>query len=166
MAMAEHGDFREEFPDEHPHSYDHTEPKGSLLFFLIGGTVALLLLTTIAIQFYYEKLRETEVYERVLVPDNFQLRDLRTKEDQELHTYGYSDKATGKVRLTIDRSMQLVAQEAKENRVKWPTAPYAVKTPEQLAASPAVSPQGAAAANNANNQGTGSNPAVQQEQKK
>jgi hypothetical protein len=58
--------------------------------------------------------------------------------------------------------MQLIAQEAKENRVKWPTAPYPLKTAAELAASPSVSPQGAAAAEDANRQGTGSNPAVQQ----
>jgi hypothetical protein len=98
--MADHGEFREEFADEHPHSYDHTEPKGSLLFILIGATVVLLLLTAIAIQFYYERFRENEILERVLVPQSNQLRDLRTKEDQELHSYGYTDKDSGKVRIT------------------------------------------------------------------
>jgi hypothetical protein len=159
--MADHGEFREEFPDEHPHSYDHTEPKGSLLLILIGLTVILLALTGIGIQYYYETLRESEIYERVLRPQNHQLRDLRSKEDQELHSYGYVDKATGKVRIPIERAMQVVAQEAKENRVKWPTTPYAVKTAAELAASPAVSQPGAAAAIDAGNQGTGSNPATQ-----
>ncbi len=161
--MADYDEFREEFPDEHPHSYDHSEPKGSLLFILIAVTIVLLLLSSFAIQFYYNWLRESEVQQRVLAPENHQLRDLRNKEDQELHSYGYADKAAGKVRIPIERSMQVVAQEAKEDRVKWPTAPYPLKTPEQLAAAstPAVSQPGAAAANNASNQGVGSNPAVQ-----
>jgi hypothetical protein len=163
--MADHGDFREEFPDEHPHSYDHTEPRGSLLLILIGITAILLILTGIGIQYYYETLREQEVQQRVLMPENVQLRDLRAKEDQELHTYGYTDKATGKVRIPIERAMQMVAQEAKENRVKWPTNPYPVKTAAELAAGPAVSQPGAAAANNAANQGTGSNPATQTDQR-
>jgi hypothetical protein len=158
--MAEHGEFREEFPDEHPHYYDHTEPKGSLLLVLIGVTAILLVLVAIGIQYYYETLREHEVQQRVLIPENIQLRDLRAKEDQELHTYGYTDKTAGKVRIPIERAMQMVALEAKENRVKWPTNAYPVKTAAELAAAPAVSPAGAAAAANAANQGTGSNPAT------
>lgn len=162
--MADHGEYREELDGDHPHSYDHTEPKGSLLFVFGGVTIVLLILTTIAIEFYYRNLRETELYNRVLTPENYDLRDLRAKEDRELHSFGYSDKAAGKVRVTIDRAMELVAQEAKENRPKYPTTAYAVKTPEQLAAAaaPAVSPQGAAAVNNPATQGTGSNPNVQQ----
>jgi hypothetical protein len=159
--MAEHAEFREEFPDEHPHSYDHTEPKGSLLLILIVLTAVLLILMALGIQYYYQTLRENEIQQRVLIPENTQLRDLRDKEAYELSTYGYTDKAAGKVRIPIERAMQVVAQEAKENRVKWPTNPYKVKTPEELAASPAVSQPGAAAASNANKQGTGSNPVVQ-----
>ncbi len=159
--MADHGEFRDEFPDEHPHSYDHTEPKGSLLLFLIVLTAVLLALMGIGIQYYYQTLREHEVQQRVLIPENIQLQDLRNKEAYELSTYGYTDKATGKVRIPSERAMQMVAQEAKENRVKWPTAPTKVKTPEELAASPAVSQPGAAAAADANRQGTGSNPVVQ-----
>lgn len=131
--MSHHGEFREELHDEHPHSYDHTEPKGSLLFILFGATVVLLLLTAVGIQFYYTKIEENEIQTRVLAPENNQLKDLRLKEDQELHSFGYTDKNAGKVRITIDRAMELVAKEANENRVKWPTAPYAVKTAADLA---------------------------------
>ena len=159
--MADHVEFREEFPDEHPHSYDHTEPKGSLLLILIVLTAVLLALMGIGIQYYYQTLREHEIQQRVLIPENNQLRDLRDKEAYELSTYGYTDRTAGKVRIPVERAMQIVAQEAKENRVKWPTAPYKVKTPEEMAASAAVSQPGAAAATDANRQGTGSNPAVQ-----
>ena len=158
--MAGHGEFREEFPDEHPHSYDHSEPKGSLLFILIGLTVVLLILIGIGIQMYYEQVREREVQSRVLAPENFQLRDLRTKEDQELHSFGYTDKNAGKVRLTIDRAMDLVAAEAKAGQAKWPTAPYAVKSAADLAVNPTgVSQPGAAAAVGSQDQaqGVGSN---------
>jgi hypothetical protein len=159
--MADHGHYREEFPDEHPHSYDHNDPKGSLLFILFGVSVALILFIAIGVQFYYERYRENQVYESVLAPPNNQLTDLRAKEDQELYSYGYVDKTTGKVRMPIDRAMELVVQEARENRVKWPTAPYPVKTAAELAAAaPAVSQAGAAAANGAANQGGGSSPVV------
>lgn len=162
--MADHGEFREEFPDEHPHSYDHTEPKGSLLFVLFGITVVLVALIGIGVQFYYDTLREKEIYERVLVPPNTQLVNLRTEESKELHSYGYADKNAGRVRLSIDRAMELVAQEAAENRSKYPTNPYAMKTAAELAQNtPAVSQPGAAAANNNANQGVTSNPNAQQQ---
>jgi hypothetical protein len=161
--MAEHGQFREEFPDEHPSTYDHTEPKGSLLFILFGLTVIIIALISIAINQYYEGIREREIYTRVLAPENDQLRNLRNTEDRELHSFGYADKTAGKVRLTIDRAMDLVAQDAKSGQVKWPTAPYQVKTAADLALNPAgVSQPGAAAAVGAQQQGTGSNPNVQQ----
>ena len=158
--MADHGEFREEFPDEHPHSYDHSEPKGSLLFIFFGVTVVLLIIVGIGIQMYYEQTREREVYQRVLAPENHQLRDLRNKEDQELHSFGYTDKNAGKVRLTIDRAMDLVASEAKAGQMKWPTAPYAVKSAAEQAVNPSgVSQPGAAAAVGAQDQpkGVGSN---------
>jgi hypothetical protein len=166
--MADHGEFREEFADEHPHSYDHTEPKGSLLFILLGVTVILLLFTAIGIQYYYETLRENEVYDRVLAPSNIQLVDLRNKEDQELHSYGYVDKNAGKVRVPIERAMTLVTQEARSGQMKWPTASYKIRTPEELAAQAAtpVSQPGATAADNAQAQGTGSSPETQVNPKK
>jgi hypothetical protein len=98
----------------------------------------------------------------VLAPENHQLQNLRNMEDRELHSFGYTDKATGKVRLTIDRAMDLVANEAKSGQVKWPTSPYDIKTAADLAASPPVSQAGAAAAVGAQQQGVGSNPNVQQ----
>ena len=158
--MSDHGEFRDEFPDEHPHSYDHSEPKGSLLFIFFGITVVLLFIIGIGIQLYYEQVREREVQTRVLAPESFQLRDLRNKEDQELHSFGYTDKNAGKVRLTIDRAMDLIAAEAKSGQMKWPTAPYAVKSANELAVNPSgVSQAGAAAAVAAQDQpqGVGSN---------
>jgi hypothetical protein len=160
--MVEHSEYREEFPAEgHPYTYDHTEPKYSLLFILGGVTVVLLILVTIGITYYYDNLSERQIATRVLAVDNEQLKNLRTTEDQELHSYGI-DKATGKVRITIDRAMELVAQDAAQNAPKYPTNSYPVKTDQQVAAaSPAVSQPGAAAANAAQKQGTGSSPDVQ-----
>lgn len=163
MAHGDHSEFREEFGGEHPHSYDHTEPKYSLIAILGGVTVVMLIVVAIGIQLYYERTEEAEVYQRVLSQDSWQLRDLRQKESAELGSYGYVDQAKGAVRIPIDQAMRMVAQEAAENRPKYPTQPYAIKTAEQLAAAtPAVSGQGAAAAAASQNQGITSNPNVQQ----
>jgi hypothetical protein len=160
--MAQHGEYREEFHGEHPHSYDHHEPKYRLIAGLGIVTVVLLVGVGIAIQMYYENLFERETHDRVLAQPSWQLDDLRKKEQQELSGYVYIDKAKGTVRIPIDQAMRLVAKEAAENRVKYPTNSYPVKTADQLATSPAVSQPGAAATNATQNQGVTSSPNVQQ----
>ena len=163
MSHSDHGDFREELHGEHPHSYDHTEPKYSLLW-LIGGTIVVLLIFTgIAIQMYYERTETAAVEERVLKQENWNLQHLRRTEAQELTTYGYVDPKAGTVRIPLDQAMRLTIEEAASGRTKYPTMPYAIKTDQQLQVNPTgVSPQGAAAA--AANQSTGitSSPDVQQ----
>jgi hypothetical protein len=142
--MADHDEFREviELDDEHPHSYDRTDPAGKFIFAVGAGIVAFVIASGIAITFYFDRVQEEQIYTRVLAPENNALKDLRTKEDQELHSFGYIDRPTGKVRLTIDRAMQLIAQDAKNGQPKYPTAPYRMRTKEELAAAAA----GAAAA--------------------
>jgi hypothetical protein len=134
---------------------------------VIGGIgvaiVVLLILVAIGVQMYYETMFEKQTFDRVLSQDNWQLQDLRKKETAELTTYGYLDHTKSAVRIPIDQAMRLTVQEAKENRLKYPTNPYPVKTAAQLAGNATgASPQGAAAANNAQNQGVTSSPHAQQ----
>lgn len=161
MAHSEHGEYREEFHGDHPHSYDHTEPKYSLLWIVGGVIVGLLIFVGIGIQFYYERTEQSTVFRRVLSQDNWQLQNLRKTEDQELHSFGYVDQKAGTVRIPIEEAMRMVVQEAANP--KYPTAPYAVKTDSQLAVNPTgASPAGAAAAAGAQTSGVTSSPNVQQ----
>lgn len=160
----EHGEYREDFliDEDHPYSYDHTEPKSSAIFIFGGATVFLLILVTIGITFYYDSTRESLISSEVLTVESDQLKALRAMEDRDLHSYAFIDKNTGKVRLPIDRAMQLVAEESAQNRLKYATNAYAVKTPEQLAGqAPIVSQPGVAALKAAQDQGIGSSPHVQ-----
>jgi hypothetical protein len=160
--MTDHGDFREEFHGEHPHSYDHTEPKYSLLWIVGGTIVVLLIFIGIGVQMYYERAETSAVYDRVLSQENWNLQHLRAQEEKELTTYGYADQQAGTIRIPLEQAMRLTIDEAASGRTKYPTAAYEVKTEAQLAAATGVSPQGAAAA--AANQSTGmtSSPDVQQ----
>ncbi len=159
--MADHSEFREEFPGEHPHEYDHSEPKYSIISILGVVTVILLIVVGIGIQQYYNRTEESLVYNKVLTQPNWVLQDLRNKENWELTHYGYFDKAKGAVRIPIEHAMKLVAEDAASNKEKYPTSAYAVKTAAQLAAGGQVSQPGAAAAENTQSQGVTSSPNVQ-----
>ena len=157
-----HGDFREELHGEHPHSYDHTEPKYSLLW-IIGATIVILLIVVgIGIQMYWERAETAVVHDRVLSQDNWNLQHLRNAESKELTSYGYVDQKAGTVRIPLEQAMRLTIEESASGKTKYPTNAYAIKTDQQLQVNPTgVSPQGAAAA--AANQKTGitSSPDVQ-----
>jgi hypothetical protein len=134
----EHADHREVFDDhsEHPHGFDTSEPKGGFIALFGIAVVVTLVVTILGIQFYFEQANEEEVYNQVLAPESDQLKNLHAKEDTQLYSYQYIDRTKGTVRLTIDRAMDLLAKEAAENKLPYPTQPTAVKTPEQLAAGP------------------------------
>ncbi len=135
-------DHREVFDDhsEHPHGFDTTEPKGGFIAVFGIATVITLVATILGIQYYFDQAFEERVQNEVLAPESDQLRSLRASEDTQLYSYQYVDRAQGTVRLTIDRAMDLLAKEAAENRLTYPSKPYAVKTPEQLAAGGAAVP--------------------------
>jgi hypothetical protein len=144
----EHGDHREVFDDhsEHPHGFDTTEPKGGFIAVFGIATVVTLVATILGIQYYFDQAFEQQTYSEVLAADSDQLKNLHATEDQQLYSYQYVDRTQGSVRLTIDRAMDLLAKEAAEDKLQYPTTPYKVKTPEELAAGPAAAAPAAAGA--------------------
>ena len=157
--MADHSEYRELFDEEHPHSYDHSEPRYSIIAILGGLTVVLLFLVAIGIQAYYVRTEETVVYDSVLSRDNIQLQELRNKEAWELSHYGYEDAEKKVVRIPIEQAIKLVIQDAQTGQVRWPTNPYPVRTEEQIQnAVPRVAQPGAAAVIERQNEGVTSSP--------
>jgi hypothetical protein len=163
--MEQHSEYREEIVPhgEHPLSYDHAEPRYRQIAAFMGVTIVLLIVIGIGIQGYYELIYNNEEYTRVISQPNWALQDLRNKEQWELTHFGYVDKSKGTVRIPIDQAMQMVVQDAAQNKLPYPTNSYKVKTPEELAAAggPVVSQPGAAAANATQNDGQKSSPNVQ-----
>ena len=145
--MASHEDHREEIEIDHEHGYDVTEPRASIIAIFGILTIVLLLVVVFGIQFYFDASKEHQVYTTVLVPEGQQLQDLRTKEDQQLNSYGYIDRQKGSVRIPIERAMALVAKEASEGKFAYPTQNQVVKKPEAApVAGGAAAPAGAATA--------------------
>lgn len=124
--------------------FDRTEPQISSIIVATIGIIGVLVATGVGVQYYYDTYRERVIEERQLAPVSQDLLDLRSKEEQELGSYGYADKANGVVRVPVSRAMELVINESKEGKSKYPTAPYIVKKAEDAAA-PAAPAAGAPA---------------------
>lgn len=124
--------------------FDRTEPQISSIVGATIGIIAVLVGTGVGVRFYFDQYRERVIEERQLAPVSQDLLDLRTKEEQELGSYGYADKANGVVRVPVSRAMELVISESKDGKSKYPTAPYIVKKAEDAAA-PAAPAAGAPA---------------------
>jgi hypothetical protein len=120
--------------------FDRSEPRIPGILLTTVGIIGVLVATGVGVQFYYEKFRERVIEERQLAPVSQDLLDLRAKEDKELGSYGYADKATGVVRVPVSRAIELVISESKEGKSKYPTAPYIVKKAEDAAAPAAGAP--------------------------
>lgn len=124
--------------------FDRSEPQISSVVATTVGIIGVLIATGIGVHFYYEQYRDRLIEERQLVPVSQDLLDLRSKEEKELGSYGYADKTNGVVRVPVSRAMELVINESKEGKSKYPTAPYIVKKAEDAAA-PAAPAAGAPA---------------------
>lgn len=131
--MSEH-EFKP--PADPGAGFDPGEPQAKMIAIFAGATVVLLAVVILAIQAYFDRVYQQQVYEKVLEPPSEQLRDLHAREDSELYSYKYIDRTKGLVRLPIERAMELLAKEAAEDRLPYPTKPTAPK-PETPTAPPA-----------------------------
>lgn len=114
--------------DEHTHNEHDTSPHGAdtgyekgdvnvgrmLVFTAIAIVFTLLVVVFMNEFFLFEK--ERIVQEMVLSPESKELRELRAREDRELHSYAVIDTANGVYRIPIDRAMRLMADEAFQER--------------------------------------------------
>lgn len=117
--------------------YDRGEPQIGPILLNIVGIIGILVVVIVAVDFYYHTYRDQLIEEQQLIPVSQDLIDLRAKEDKDLNSYAVTDKAAGTVRLPVSRAMELVIADAKEGKPKYPVAPYAVKTAEEVAAAAA-----------------------------
>lgn len=114
--------------------FDRQEVDARFIGIFTIGTVVLLAAMIFAIQRYHDLNYNQQIYERVLSPVSEDLRNLRAREDQHLHSYEYISREKGTVRLTIDRAMTLLAEEYEAGQLKYPTTPYPVVVEEEAVA--------------------------------
>ena len=89
--------------------FDRSEPNARMIAAFGVGAILLLAVILFGLQFYFDRSLEQQVYVKVLAPESQALRDLRAREDEELHSYRFVDREKGVVRLPIERAMELVA---------------------------------------------------------
>jgi hypothetical protein len=99
--------------------FDRAEPNVRFIAIFGAGTLVLLVVAVLGLQFYYDRVLEEQVFVKVQEPVAQTLVDLRTREDEELHTYRYLDREKGTVRLPIERAMELLASESAQGKLKY-----------------------------------------------
>jgi hypothetical protein len=131
-------DGKEIIPADPSEGFDRAEPSaGAIATFMIGSLV-LLVLTILAIQQYFDHIWNQAVYEKVLAPPSEQLKEVRGRDDWNLTHYMFMDKASGQVRIPIDKAMELNLQDAAAGKTFYPAKAYVPKPEIPVVAAPAA----------------------------
>ncbi len=80
------------------------------------AVIVILIVLSVAVEQYFVVSRERDYYEMVLKPENPQLIELRSAEEQRLHSYQLVDTVKGIWRIPIDSAVKLEAAEAKQDQ--------------------------------------------------
>lgn len=129
VAASHHGDV----------GYDHAEPSGKPLFLLTAVAAITVVVLVAGVTVFFNHVEEDAVYDKVLVPPSDSLTALHERENKQLYTYQFIDRAKGAVQLPIDRAMELVIQESGEGKLPFPQKSTPV-VPDAAAAPPAATP--------------------------
>jgi hypothetical protein len=137
-------DGHEIIPADPREGFDRAEPSVAAIFGFAAGSMILLVMTIFAIQQYFDHIWSEAVYEKVLAPPSGQLREVRGRDDWNLTHYMYMDKASGQVRIPVDRAMELMLQDAAAGKTFYPAKPTMPKKEEPAAVAPAPGAPGTA----------------------
>src|SRR5579863_4651977 len=130
-------DLKQVIPADPNEGFDRSEPSsGAIAAFMIGSLV-LLVLTILAIQQYFDHIWNQAVYEKVLAPPSEQLKEVRGRDDWNLTHYMFMDKASGQVRIPIEKAMELNLQDAASGKTFYPAKAYVPKPELPAVAAPA-----------------------------
>ena len=111
-------------------NYDRRDAKAGPVAIVGGASILLIVAFCVGIYWFYTVYSEQVDQDQYAGVASKELIAIHEREDEQLHKYGYVDKAKGVVRLPVERAMQLVEQEASAGKLAWNTKSYAVK-PEQ-----------------------------------
>ncbi len=109
--------------------FDRGDPAVAKIFIFTAVSLAVLVLVIVSIQVYFEDLYQKAVYEKILSVPSEQLQDVRNRDAWNLSHYMYGDlnKNSGRVRIPLDKAMELNLQDAQAGKVFYPAKPSPVK---------------------------------------
>jgi stringent starvation protein B len=116
--------------------FDRTDPSGPWIVAFTVGIVLTLVVVAFGVHYLFQATYDQNEYRQVLAAESQELREVRTREAEQLNHYRYTDKAKGAVRLPIGRAMEVFAQESAQGKLFYPGKSAPVKTAEDLAALP------------------------------
>jgi hypothetical protein len=96
--------------------FETTDPRSGAIALVGAGIVILLVLIIVGVEAYYDRVRDQQIFVKQLQPVSEDLKALRAREDTDLNSYRYIDRAKGAVRLPINRAMDLLVEEAHAKR--------------------------------------------------
>jgi hypothetical protein len=119
--------------------FDRTEPNVKAIFAFTAGSIIILVLVIVALQGYFDDLYQRAVYQKVLSQPSERLEEVRNRDNWNLTHYMYGDlnPNSGRVRIPVDRAMQLFAEEAASGKLFYPAKATPIKKEEPDAATPA-----------------------------
>jgi len=119
--------------------FDRTEVQTIPVVVVTVVIVGFIVAVCIGCAIYYNSFRDAQVERLQLEPVSQDYVELQAREQKHLNTYGSIDKASGTIRIPIEKAMELVvAESAPGAKWKFPTNVYAVKKPEDVAAAAAA----------------------------
>jgi hypothetical protein len=125
--------------------FDASEPAAGSIWAFTIGSVALLVVLILAVQYYFDGIWTQAVYERVLAVPGQEVGDLHNLENWRLTHYEYTDPSKTTVRIPFDEARKAFLEDAKAGKTFYPGKPSEPK-PETLdqPAAPAGAAPGAA----------------------
>ena len=129
-------------------AHQEEDPKNGLILVIGLGSLVTLVAVMFGLASYYDMLRDKEQQSKILGVDNPALLALRADEDKKLTQYAAIGADKKRIRIPIERAMQLMAQKGRDaipsiqpdpaNAVIAP-AGGAAPAPSASAATPAAS---------------------------
>ncbi len=112
--------------------FDRSDPHVGIIFVYTIVSLLVLVLVIVAIQGYFEDLYKKAVYEKILSVPSEQLQDVRNRDAWNLSHYMYGDlsQKSGRVRIPLDKAMELNLQDAQAGKVFYTAKPSPVKPVE------------------------------------
>jgi hypothetical protein len=116
-------------PHDPAEGFDRNEPEVARIFVFTVVSLAVLVLVIFAITEYFEDVYSKAVSEKILTAPSEQLRDVRNRDAWNLSHYMYGDlnEKSGRVRIPLDKAIELNLQDAQAGKTFYPAKPSAVK---------------------------------------